>query len=434
MNRTWLVTLTREVCRRGRPPTGAPFPDREAYEAWVARALHDRGFDLGMPVDVLRGLAWADEGTYDTYALLNDTAHLLMMGQAVLRWQGAGRAEGEPFLLWAALGLTLDDQELTAAAYGLVDVAEPADREVSELGVLLAGRLRERSLPSEHPLLGHPFHQLLRYQRALRFLRMIWAVAAGSSRPGGRAERADVVRAHGLCDDALELAIRATIALAAADGVIDEDERRLVAALTRAARLDSHATALLEQELMAPATVERLVERITDPVQRAFVLRVLLVTAHVNRSYEPEEEALLTELARGFGVPPDQLDRYEAEALHSYERHETLLEGLSLTGAVRRMRRHLHGRVDRAVRDNAQRLAAEVRETRELVELLAKAGHSELTEAEKRAVRDQITDLCKTIPALALFAVPGGSILLPIAIKHLPFDILPSNFVDRETL
>ena len=40
-------------------------------------------------------------------------------------------------------------------------------------------------------------------------------------------------------------------------------------------------------------------------------------------------------------------------------------------------------------------------------------------------------DLAKTIPALAIFAAPGGMLLLPILIKLLPFNLLPSSFIDR---
>ena len=45
-------------------------------------------------------------------------------------------------------------------------------------------------------------------------------------------------------------------------------------------------------------------------------------------------------------------------------------------------------------------------------------------------MREQLIDLAKTIPALAIFAAPGGLLLLPILFKLLPFNLLPSSFVD----
>jgi len=65
------------------------------------------------------------------------------------------------------------------------------------------------------------------------------------------------------------------------------------------------------------------------------------------------------------------------------------------------------------------------------MQLLAAAGHRPLTPEEDATVRAQLIDVCKAIPALALFAVPGGSLLLPLIIRHLPIDLRPSNFADE---
>ncbi|MEE8555483.1 MAG: LETM1 domain-containing protein [bacterium] len=41
-----------------------------------------------------------------------------------------------------------------------------------------------------------------------------------------------------------------------------------------------------------------------------------------------------------------------------------------------------------------------------------------------------MTDILKTIPAVAIFALPGGGLALPVLIKLLPFNLLPSSFED----
>ena len=46
-------------------------------------------------------------------------------------------------------------------------------------------------------------------------------------------------------------------------------------------------------------------------------------------------------------------------------------------------------------------------------------------------MQEQLIDVAKSIPALAIFALPGGGILLPVLIKVLPFNILPSSFQDE---
>lgn len=77
------------------------------------------------------------------------------------------------------------------------------------------------------------------------------------------------------------------------------------------------------------------------------------------------------------------------------------------------------------------KLAQEVAETHDLARLLRKRIHSRLTPEEETRMRQQLIDLCKCIPALAIFAAPGGCLLLPILIKVLPFNLLPTAFADE---
>ena len=44
----------------------------------------------------------------------------------------------------------------------------------------------------------------------------------------------------------------------------------------------------------------------------------------------------------------------------------------------------------------------------------------------------QLIDLAKAVPALAIFAAPGGMLLLPILAKVLPFNVLPSAWDAKE--
>jgi len=76
---------------------------------------------------------------------------------------------------------------------------------------------------------------------------------------------------------------------------------------------------------------------------------------------------------------------------------------------------------------NKKRLAKEIRESKELLYLLTKSTHKKLSLEEKKKVKDQLIDICKSIPALAVFMLPGGALLLPLLIKLIP-DILPSSF------
>ena len=76
---------------------------------------------------------------------------------------------------------------------------------------------------------------------------------------------------------------------------------------------------------------------------------------------------------------------------------------------------------------NKNRLIKEIIESKELMLLLAYSTKRDLDEKEKKKVRKQLLDICKTIPSLTIFLLPGGSLLLPILIKFIP-TLLPSSF------
>src|SRR5262249_53845605 len=112
-------------------------------------------------------------------------------------------------------------------------------------------------------------------------------------------------------------------------------------------------------------------------------------------------------------------------------KHKDALTALRLAEAPEGLPHALTTRLEAAVLDNIDRLLQEIRETGELAELLGKASvGTTLTPAERVKVREQLIDLAKTIPAVAVFAAPGGLLSLPILIKPLPFNLLPSSFID----
>ena len=79
---------------------------------------------------------------------------------------------------------------------------------------------------------------------------------------------------------------------------------------------------------------------------------------------------------------------------------------------------------------NKDRLARELEKSGELVVLLGLSTVRDLSSEEKGKVKEQLLDVCKTIPSLTIFLLPGGSVLLPLLVKFIP-KLLPSSFQDN---
>ena len=76
---------------------------------------------------------------------------------------------------------------------------------------------------------------------------------------------------------------------------------------------------------------------------------------------------------------------------------------------------------------NKKRLVKEIVQSKELMQLLAISTTRNLDESEKKKIKKQLLDICKSIPSLTIFLIPGGSLLLPLLIKFIP-QMLPSSF------
>ncbi|BBM81739.1 LETM1 domain-containing protein [Candidatus Uabimicrobium amorphum] len=84
------------------------------------------------------------------------------------------------------------------------------------------------------------------------------------------------------------------------------------------------------------------------------------------------------------------------------------------------------------LRDNWKKIRQELSESNEMLMVLWKYsnGHDLSTE-EKKAAKEQLGDIVKAVPALGIFLLPGGMILLPLLAKALPWDLMPSSFKEQ---
>jgi hypothetical protein len=200
----------------------------------------------------------------------------------------------------------------------------------------------------------------------------------------------------------------------------------------REQRLAPRAARLLHASLADPRTPEELAAPLQKPAQRRFALEQLLLAAQVDGRFGPGGVAYVHRLAEALGFGADELSRIDAEVEQFHAANEATWRALRGAQVLEGLPRALTSRMQAAVEDNLDRLLQEIRETGELAELLAKAASgTALTAVEQAKVREQLIDLAKSIPALAIFAAPGGALLLFVLLRVLPFNLLPSSFIDE---
>jgi hypothetical protein len=177
---------------------------------------------------------------------------------------------------------------------------------------------------------------------------------------------------------------------------------------------------VLQQELVA----DHLLAQITYEFGHLLLQSTHLITAEDRQKLEAlgsalhlnttqmllSEEMCLAFIAQS---GPDELLVYKQSTEASFAFKETTKRWLRIIGR------------------NRDRLLTEMRESKELMALLHKSTKQDLSPEEKEQVKDQFYDILKTMPSLALFLLPGGSLLLPIVMKLVP-ELIPSAFKVNE--
>jgi hypothetical protein len=227
-----------------------------------------------------------------------------------------------------------------------------------------------------------------------------------------------------------ETLLELQIVAAHASGAVDAAEQRLFDQFLKASVLPKPKVQELRDAMRNGLTL-RDVEIPDMPwLVRRYFLDVIMMVLLVDGTVDELEQKFVVELVERLGLWREELDQCRA-ALEAFLLHqEKHLHLLHARPQALRLADRLRERATVAIRKNLDRLMNEVRETHELYALLMKATRHALSAEEKRKVRNQLYDIMKTIPALAIFALPAGGVILPILIRLLPFNLLPSSFDD----
>ena len=148
---------------------------------------------------------------------------------------------------------------------------------------------------------------------------------------------------------------------------------------------------------------------------------------------EREEAYFLYKLGEIMEVPDAFIVESMKETNAFIANHKTNIAYFNYSNPVKHFYDHLTENVVVLIRRNKNRLLKEISQSKELVVLLAHSTTRDLDAKEKKKVKRQILDICKTIPSLTIFLLPGGSLLLPILIKFIP-QMMPSVFNENNEL
>ena len=165
----------------------------------------------------------------------------------------------------------------------------------------------------------------------------------------------------------------------------------------------------------------------TELLERLYLLDIIQMALWSDENLEANELQLLQQISFDLQINSQLLEKSRTEITYFIQQYKAEIPFFNYSNPIKHFYDQANKNVTKLIIRNKERLTKEIKESGELMQLLAKSTSIDLTKEEKKKVKKQLLDICKTIPSLTIFLLPGGSLLLPILIKFIP-QILPSAF------
>ncbi|HBK84371.1 MAG TPA: hypothetical protein DDZ41_12405, partial [Flavobacterium sp.] len=161
--------------------------------------------------------------------------------------------------------------------------------------------------------------------------------------------------------------------------------------------------------------------------EKLYLLDIAAMTMWSDAELSNLEKEYLQALSMALKINEIEYEK-SLESINNYiSEHKNEIPYFNFSNPVKHFYEQTNKSVRKLITRNKKRLTRELKESKELLQLLAKSTTVDLDKEEKKKVKKQLLDICKTIPSLTIFLLPGGSLLLPILIKYIP-QLLPSAF------
>jgi hypothetical protein len=217
-----------------------------------------------------------------------------------------------------------------------------------------------------------------------------------------------------------------------ADGVLKVKEKTIFDLFLASAAFDNSKRAYYQELLKTGIDWEMFPSLESESLLfRKYLLDISIFTVWSVSDFSENEYAFLQKVAYQLQFNENDLNDAYSIVVSFILENDDVLPFLQSSNSYDKVFNRLSNRWSKVILRNKDRLTQEIRESRELVELVRKSAVSELTKDEKEKVKTQFLDIIKSVPALAIFMLPGGVVLLPLILKIIP-SLIPSAFRDNE--
>lgn len=179
-----------------------------------------------------------------------------------------------------------------------------------------------------------------------------------------------------------------------------------------------------------PIIYSEAINNIKSDLEKYYILDLACMATWSDKTIDEKEQQFLIQLCSDLDFDIAHIE-YSMTTINTfYHLHKSQIALLSSHNMAKSFYKNSSKMVKKLIIRNSKRLYQELKNSKELMVLLTKSTQRDLTSAEQKKVQEQLLDIFKSIPSLAIFLLPGGALLLPLVIKFIP-KLLPSAFDDN---
>ncbi len=212
--------------------------------------------------------------------------------------------------------------------------------------------------------------------------------------------------------------------------LLQQQKMKMLKRYIKTARLPSQEKKELYEIIKNPVDIHKIEYEVSDAVINKYMLEQTILLSLIDEELDPSHVSFVFELGKNLGMDWDNLEASISSVAEFFHQNEDRFDFIRGNRNFHHLKMRINSQITLVIRKNLDRIMQEIKRTGTLYSLLVKSGTEELNEEEKKFVRDQLLSIAKTIPALAIFCLPAGGMVLAVFIKVLPFNILPNSFVE----
>lgn len=169
---------------------------------------------------------------------------------------------------------------------------------------------------------------------------------------------------------------------------------------------------------------------VKNNLEAQYLLDMACMASWSDEFIDTKEQVFLKQLTQDLNLKSEILDQSKEAINLFFKTYKDKIVLLGSKNIVKTFYDNSSKMVVKLINRNSKRLQKELSESKELMFLISKSTVKDLTETEQKKVQEQLLDIFKSIPSLAIFMLPGGTLLLPLVVKFIP-KLLPSSFDDN---